>query len=96
MLASVSAGDALMLGQIAQDEMTAVSLATQEQFVQNMFIAATNGAGSIFGAQYIGKRDRAATQELFSLMLRISGVISMIFFMMCELNPWFTDAYFYP
>ena len=33
MLASVAAGDALMLGKIAQDEMTAVSLATQIQFV---------------------------------------------------------------
>ena len=37
MLASVAAGDALMLGKVAQDEMTAVSLATQIQFVQNMF-----------------------------------------------------------
>ena len=33
MLASVAAGDALMLGRIAQDQMTAVSLATQIQFV---------------------------------------------------------------
>ena len=37
MLASVAAGDALMLGRIAQEEMTAVSLATQIQFVQNIF-----------------------------------------------------------
>ncbi|MBR2601903.1 MAG: MATE family efflux transporter, partial [Clostridia bacterium] len=40
MLALVAAGDALMLGRIAQEEMTAVSLATQVQFVQNMFLAA--------------------------------------------------------
>ena len=33
MLALVAAGDALMLGRVAQDEMTAVSLATQIQFV---------------------------------------------------------------
>ena len=39
MLAAVAAGDALMLGKVAQDEMTAVSLATQIQFVQNMFPA---------------------------------------------------------
>ena len=38
MLALVAAGDALMLGQVAQEEMTAVSLATQIQFVQNMFM----------------------------------------------------------
>ena len=40
MLAAVAAGDALMLGKVAQDEMTAVSLATQIQFVQNMFLGA--------------------------------------------------------
>ena len=33
MLAAVAAGDALMLGSVAQNEMTAVSLATQIQFV---------------------------------------------------------------
>ena len=55
MLASVAAGDALMLGKVAQDEMTAVSLATQIQFVQNMFLGAVTAAGSILGAQYWGK-----------------------------------------
>ena len=38
MLAMVAAFDALMLGRVAQEEMTAVSLATQIQFVQNMFL----------------------------------------------------------
>ena len=38
MLALVAACDALMLGRVEQSEMTAVSLATQIQFVQNMFI----------------------------------------------------------
>ena len=33
MLAMVATGDALMLGRVAQEEMTAVSLATQVQFV---------------------------------------------------------------
>ena len=50
MLASVAAGDALMLGRVAQNEMTAVSLATQIQFVQNMFISAIAAAGAILAA----------------------------------------------
>ena len=33
MLSLVAAGDALMLGRVAQEQMTAVSLATQIQFV---------------------------------------------------------------
>lgn len=87
MLASVAAGDALMLGRVAQNEMTAVSLATQIQFVQNMFIAAIVGAGAILGAQYYGKGDRIAIQELFNLMLRFSLILSVLFFAACELAP---------
>ena len=52
MLALVAACDALMLGRVTQNQMTAVSLATQIPFVLSMFIFAVIGAGSILGAQY--------------------------------------------
>ena len=87
MLAAVAAGDALMLGRIAQEEMTAVSLATQVQFVQNMFLSAVTGAGAILGAQYFGKGDARAVRMLFNLMLRFCGLISLLFFSACELIP---------
>ena len=87
MLASVAAADALMLSQIHLDQMTAVSLASQIQFVQNMFIMAVSGAGSILGAQYWGKGDRETIRKLFNLMLRWSGMISLLFFAACELIP---------
>ncbi|MBQ9303143.1 MATE family efflux transporter, partial [Butyrivibrio sp.] len=54
MLSLVAAADALMLGRVAQEQMTAVSLATQIQFVQNMFIFSATSAGAILGAQYWG------------------------------------------
>ncbi len=87
MLSLVAAGDALMLGRVAQSEMTAVSLATQIQFVQNMFLFAITGAGSILGAQYWGKGDRQTLRSLFSLMLRFSGLTSLLFFAACETVP---------
>ena len=87
MLALVAACDALMLGRVEQNEMTAVSLATQIQFVQNMFVYAVTGAGAILGAQYWGKGDRSTMEEIFCLMLRVSGIISLIFFTACELIP---------
>lgn len=87
MLASVAAGDALMLGKIAQDEMTAVSLATQIQFVQNMFLAAIAAAGAILGAQYWGKGDRRTLEDIFNMILRFCGIISVLFFLACELMP---------
>ena len=87
MLAAVAAGDALMLGRVAQNEMTAVSLATQIQFVQNMFLMAVTAAGSILGAQYWGKGDKDTVRSLFNMMLRWCGVVSLIFFAACEFCP---------
>ena len=87
MLAAVAAGDALMLGSVAQNEMTAVSLATQIQFVQNMFLMSVTAAGAILGAQYWGKGDRETVRTLLNMMLRWCGVISLLFFSACELCP---------
>ena len=87
MLAAVAAGDALMLGRVAQNEMTAVSLATQIQFVQNMFLMAATAAGAILGAQYFGKGDRETVRDLFNMMLRWCGAISLAFFAACEICP---------
>ena len=87
MLALVAACDALMLGRVEQNEMTAVSLATQIQFVQNMFIAAVTGAGAILGAQYWGKGDKRTMEDIYRLMLRLCGIVSLMFFAACELVP---------
>ena len=87
MLAAVAAGDAVMLGSIAQNSMAAVSLATQVQFVQNMMIGAVTGAGSILGAQYWGKGDRQTIRKLFALTLRLVGFVSLAFFLACEFCP---------
>ena len=96
MLASVAAGDALMLGRVAQNEMTAVSLATQIQFVQNMFVAAITGAGAILGAQYWGKGDKYTLENIFNMILRFSGAVSALFFLACELAPGLLMRLFTP
>lgn len=87
MLALVATADALMLGRVSQEQMTAVSLATQIQFVQNMFLFAITSAGSILGAQYWGKGDRKTLQSLFAIMLRCAGLLSLLFFVACEWAP---------
>ena len=84
---AVAAGDAFMLGRIAQSEMTAVSLASQIQFVQNMFIFAVTGAGSILGAQYFGKGDTVSLKKIFNLMIRFTSIVSILFFLACMFIP---------
>ena len=80
MLASVAAGDALMLGKVAQDEMTAVSLATQIQFVQNMFLR-HHGRRRHSGRPILGKRRQTYAGRCFQydaalLRFRIRSVLS--------------------
>jgi len=87
MLAAVAAGDAIMLGRVTQNSMAAVSLATQIQFVQNMIVTAVTAAGSILGAQYWGKRDTRTINDIFLLMLKLSGLISLMFCLGCLVFP---------
>ena len=65
MLALVAVADAFMLGGMDQNYMSAVSLATQIQFIQNMFLAAATASLGILGAQYWGKGDRTTLDEIF-------------------------------
>lgn len=83
MLAAVAAADAFMLGRIEQNSMAAVSLASQVQFIQNMLLGAATGAGAILGAQYWGRGDRITMQEIFCMMIRLNGIVSVAFFVMC-------------
>lgn len=87
MLASVAAADALMLGHLNQNSMSAVSLATQIQFVQNMFILSIVGVEGILGAQYWGKKDKVSLNKIFCISLKFSGLISLIFFLACMFFP---------
>ncbi len=87
MLAAVAAADALMLGRVEQNAMAAVSLATQIQFIQNMILASLVAGGTILGAQYWGKGDMKAIDQIFGLMLRWAMLVSLLFFGACILFP---------
>lgn len=87
MLAAVAAADALMLGQIHQNSMSAVSIATQVQFVQNMIIFSIVSVESILGAQYWGKGDKDSVNKIFCIGLKWSAIISLLFFLACEFAP---------
>ncbi len=87
MLAVVAAADALMLGIMEQNSMAAVSLATQVQFIQNMWIASAVSAFTILGAQYWGKGDRTEMHRLFGMAVRFCGVVSIVWCAGCVLIP---------
>ncbi len=94
MLAAVAAADAIMLGRLDQNSMSAVSLATQIQFVMNMFLAAVTSTGSILGAQYWGIQDKETLDDIFNMMLRLAVVVDLFFGLVCIFSPGILMQFF--
>lgn len=93
----VNTADTIMLGYVDQTSMTAVSLANQYVFVLFcVFFGLTNGA-SVLCAQYYGKGDNKTVERIIGLALRITMMISVLFFLVGFLFPGvimriFTDS----
>jgi len=87
MLASVAVADAFMLGNVEQNAMSSVSLATQIQFVQNMVMLSALSAASVLAAQYWGKGDKETVNDIFRISVRVSGVVSFLTFLACIFAP---------
>lgn len=87
MLAAVNASDALMLGRLNQDALSAVSLAGQVQFVFNLFMGGLTVGTSILAAQYYGKGDTVSIEKIFAYVMKISVAISAVFFLAAQFFP---------
>ncbi len=79
MLALVSASDALMLGRLNQDSLSAVSLASQVTFVFNLFMAALTIGTNTFAAQFWGKQDRKSIEKVMAFTIRTTFLIAVVF-----------------
>ena len=80
MLALVSASDALMLGKLNQDSLSAVSLASQVTFVFNLFMTALVIGTNMFAAQYWGKQDKKSIEKVMAFVIRTTLFLSLLFF----------------
>ena len=80
MTALVSASDAFMLGFVSQTSLSAVSLASQVQFVHNLFMLALTIGATTLAAQYWGKGDTDSVEEILAIVLKISMAVSFVFF----------------
>lgn len=81
MSALVSASDAVMLGMLNQESMSAVSLAAQVQFVLSLFFIALTIGTTILAAQYWGKQDRNAIEHVLAFATVLSVGVSLLFFL---------------
>lgn len=85
--ALVSASDALMLGGLNQNSLSAVSLATQVTFVINLFYMALTIGTTILSAQYWGKKQKDRVEDILTIALRYSLLISALFWALSLFFP---------
>ena len=79
MTALVGVSDAVMLGFLSQDALSAISLAGQVQFVYSLFLFGIMQGVSILAAQYWGKGDKVCVEKILVIGLKISVLLSLPF-----------------
>lgn len=87
LIALIGASDALMLGRLTQDAVSAVSLANQIVFIMNLFCGAVIGGCGVLLAQYWGKGDRTMVKNLFCMLIKWVFCISFVFFALAMFTP---------
>ncbi len=87
MLALSSCADTLMLAGVGQDELSAVSLATQFQFIFSLCLAALTLGMSILIAQYWGAGNTNAVEKVLAFIMVYAGGFSLLFFAATMMLP---------
>lgn len=85
--ALVSASDALMLGGLNQESLSAVSLATQVTFVATLFYNGIIGGTTVLAAQYWGNGKPDKVEEVMGTALRYATIVSLVFWFACSFMP---------
>ena len=85
--ALVSASDALMLGGLNQESLSAVSLATQVTFVATLFYNGIIGGTTVLSAQYWGSKRPDKVEEVMGVALRYATLVSLVFWFACTFMP---------
>lgn len=87
LFALVPVADAMMLVRLEQDAMSAVSLATQVNFVLNLFVFAVTMGVSMLVAQYWGKGDKDSIEQVWGFSQVILLPVGVLFFLAAFLFP---------
>ena len=87
LVALIGASDALMLGRLTQDAVSAVSLANQIAFIMSLISGAVVGGGGALIAQYWGKGDWTMVKNLFCMLIKWAFGISFVFFALAMFAP---------
>lgn len=87
MTALVSASDAVMLGFLEQEALSAVSLAGQVTFVFNLFVTVLVQGTTMLAAQYWGKGERDTVERILALAMRYMLAVTIVFLVCISFFP---------
>lgn len=90
----VSASDAFMLGFLDQASLSAVSLAGMVTFVFFLFINTFITGATVIGAQYWGKKDFLAMEDIVGVTMRYSMLAGLAFTLAAAFFPEYLMRFF--
>ena len=79
--------DVMMIGQLGDTSVAGVGLANEISFVLSMVAFGIASGGSIFAAQYWGKKDIPSLRKVLGISLLVGIVVSLIFTLIASLFP---------
>lgn len=79
MSSAVSAADAVMLGFLDQNSLSASSLATQTAFVYSLFYGAFISGTTVMASQYYGKKDMKSVEQILAIAMRYALLVGLLF-----------------
>ncbi len=79
MSSAVSAADAIMLGFLDQNSLSASSLATQVAFVYSLFYGAFISGTTVMASQYYGKKDMKSVEQILAIAMRYALLVGLLF-----------------
>lgn len=82
---SVGLADNMMIGSLGDSAVSGVYMGTQIQVILQVLSSGIEAALVLLSAQYWGKRDTAAIRRIFSIGLRISAILGLVFTTVCAL-----------
>ena len=85
--AAVNYADVLVLSSVNQEALSAVSLAGQVTFVLTLLYMGLSTGLCILATQYWGRRDIPIIEKALGMSVRLSAVVSVVFFLLTLLLP---------
>ncbi len=85
--ASVNMADAVMIGRLGKESISAVGLGNQIFFLLNLLMFGLVSGSAVFSSQFWGKRDVAGIRRTIGLCFIIATIMGSIFTFFCLLMP---------